>query len=357
MNLPVSPPVLQVQDLSFSYPGRPVFTGWSASFKPGLTWVRGSNGSGESTLLKLLAGALPPLARSARWGWLLPSRPTRHHDAGAGRPCAACTRLTLRAGRHSAAGRAPAHLPHWQRGASIGPSPNTPETSMAKPLFDADALIAQFESATAKQGEQLRKATTEATMSALQGRELTLKNIKDALKTVAEAASTGVAKNALAGAAGLGGMNPEALLDQAVHGMDDALLKAVDANRTALNTLMAQGADLRDKHLSKALGDLEKMEDAMFSAVKTAAAGAGAPMAGAWGPVLEKMQLGGTLSGAKAASTAEEMTEQMQSAIRNTRAASVRAAQALAESYTAMVSGVLVGMQQALQTKPGKGKK
>jgi ABC-type multidrug transport system ATPase subunit len=62
MNVPPSTPVLQVQDLSFSYPGRPVFTGWSADFHAGLTWVRGSNGTGKSTLLKLLAGALPPLA-------------------------------------------------------------------------------------------------------------------------------------------------------------------------------------------------------------------------------------------------------------------------------------------------------
>ncbi len=52
---------LVVQDLSFAYPGRPVFDGWSAQFEPGLTWLRGRNGSGKSTLLKLLAGALPPL--------------------------------------------------------------------------------------------------------------------------------------------------------------------------------------------------------------------------------------------------------------------------------------------------------
>ena len=57
-------PVLQVKDLSFSYPARHVFAGWSASFAPGLNWVRGSNGSGKSTLLKLLAGALPPLLGS-----------------------------------------------------------------------------------------------------------------------------------------------------------------------------------------------------------------------------------------------------------------------------------------------------
>ena len=223
---------------------------------------------------------------------------------------------------------------------------------MAKPMFDADALIAMFESATAKQGEQLRKATSEATLAALQGRELTLKNIRGALKSVAEAASTGAAKNVL------GSIDPEAMLDKAVAGMDDALLKAVDANRTALNTLMAQGADMRDKHMTKALDDLEKMEDAMFGALKKAAAGAGAPMAGAWGPVLEKMQAGGSLAGAKAATTSEELAEQMQGTMRSTRAASVRAAQALAESYTAMVSGVFIGMQEALQSKPaGRGKK
>ena len=215
---------------------------------------------------------------------------------------------------------------------------------MTKQMFDADALIAMFESATTKQGEQLRQATTQATMAALQGRELSLKNIRAALKQVADAASTGVAKNLGAS------VDPEALLDKAVAGMDEALLKAVEANRVALSTLASQGADLREKHLSKALSDLEKMEDTMFAALKKSAAGAGAPMASAWGPILEKMQAGGTLSGAQAATTAEQMTEQMQTTVRSTRAASMRAAQALAESYTAMVSGVLMGMSEALQS-------
>ena len=224
---------------------------------------------------------------------------------------------------------------------------------MSKALFDAEALIAMFESATAKQGEQLRKATTEATMAALQGRELSLKNIRATLKQVADAASTGVAKNVVTG------IDPEAMLDKAVAGMDEALLKAVEANRVALSTLQAQGADLREKHLSKALGDLEKMEDSHFAAVKKAADGAAAPLAGAWGQVLEKMQAGGTLSGAQATVTAEQMAEQMQTAIRSTRAASLRATQAMAESYTAMVSGVLIGMSDALQGGAAKktGKK
>jgi hypothetical protein len=216
---------------------------------------------------------------------------------------------------------------------------------MAKPpMFDAEALIGLFESATARQGEQLRRATTQATLAALQGRELTLKNIRGTLKAVADAASAGAARNVS------DGIEPEALLDKAVAGIDDALLKAVEANRM----------DLRDKHLAKALADLEKMEDTMFDALKKAAAGATAPMAGPWSQVLEKMQAGGTASGAQAALTAEQLTAQFQSAVRSTRAASLRAVQAMAENYAAMASGVLIGMQEAFQsvatTKKGEKK-
>jgi len=222
---------------------------------------------------------------------------------------------------------------------------------MAKPMFDADALIEMFQNASAKQGAQLKQASSQAVLASLQGRELSLKNIRGALKQVAEAASAGVAKNMTAG------VDPEALLEKAVAGMDEAMLKAVEANRTALATLTAQGADLREKHLQKALDDLEKMEDSFFGAIKKAADGAGAPLAGAWGPILEKMQAGGTLSGAQATATAEQLAEQMQTAVRSSRAASMKAAQALAESYTAMVSGVLLGMSEALQAGGAAKKK
>ncbi len=220
---------------------------------------------------------------------------------------------------------------------------------MATALFDADALIEMFEGASARQGAQLQKAASDATLAALHGRELTLKNIRRALEQVAQAAGAGVARNAVAG------IDPGALLDKAVSGMDDALLKAVEANRTALATLMAQGADLREKHLKKALADLEKMEDGLFDAVRKAASGAtalpgaGTPMAAAWAPVLQKMQAGGTLSGTQAAATVEQMAQQMQTAMRSTRAASMKAAQVLAESYSAMVSGVLLGMSDAMR--------
>jgi hypothetical protein len=210
-------------------------------------------------------------------------------------------------------------------------------------MFDQEALIAMFQNASSRSGTQLREATSQATLQALQGRELTLKNIRSALKSVSEAASLGAMQNTR------GGVDPEKLLEKAVSGMDDALLKAVDANRAALQQFLAQGADLREKHLKKALDDLDKFEETMFAALRKTAQGAGAPLAGPWEQVLGRMQAGGTASGAQAAATAEQALQQAQDTLRAGRTASLRAAQALAEGYAAMVSGVLVGMSEALK--------
>ena len=220
---------------------------------------------------------------------------------------------------------------------------------MMKSGIDQQALIDLFANTSAQQTAQLREGVFKATLGALQGRELSLKNIRSVLGTVAQAASTGAAKNPL------GPVNAEALLDNAVSGMDDALLKAVEANRVALQQLVDKGVDLRESQLKKALADLDKFEDALMGTLKKGAAATGDPMAGPWAQVLEKFNLSGTQTGLKASGATEQLTAQMaqmaqmQTALRETRATGLRAAQTLADSYTALVSGVLIGLSDALR--------
>ena len=119
---------------------------------------------------------------------------------------------------------------------------------MIKSGIDQDALIAAFAQASTKQGETLRKTVSEATLKALQGRELTLDNIRKVLKTVTEAASAGAARNPAKG------IDAEEMLGKALTGMDAALLQAVEAQRKALQQFIDQGTQLMDKQMKGALG-------------------------------------------------------------------------------------------------------
>ncbi len=219
---------------------------------------------------------------------------------------------------------------------------------MIKHGIDQDALIKQFSQATAQQGEALRKAVNEATLKALQGRELTLANIKQVLNTVAKAASTGAAGSPLAA------VDVEGLLGKAFAGMDGALGQAVQANRKALQQMVDQGASLRETQLKKAMADIEKMEDALFDAVRKAGAGAagatgpGAALQGPWAQVLGAAQGKATNTGTLASTTIEQLMDSAQQGLRDGRALGVKASQAMLESYSTLVSGVLIGMSDAL---------
>lgn len=214
---------------------------------------------------------------------------------------------------------------------------------MIKAGIDQDAIVKMFSEATAKQGEMLRKGVSEATLKALQGRELTMENIRKVLKTVTTAATAGAAQNVASP------VDVEGMLAKAFAGMDAALLQAVEANRKALQQFVDQGAGLQEKQLKSALANIEKMEDTFFATVTKAAQAASGPMQGPWDQVLSAMKIKGTDTGAQATQTVEQLMAQTQSALREGRTATAKTAQAMLDGYAALVSGVLIGMSEGLQ--------
>jgi hypothetical protein len=213
---------------------------------------------------------------------------------------------------------------------------------MIKAGIDQDALITMFAEASAKQGEALRKAVSAATLRALQGRELTLDNIRKVVRNVAEAASMGIARNQAPQ------VDVEGMLGKALAGIDAALLQAVEANRKALEQFMRGGVSLSEKPLKAALANLEKMEDVFFGAVTKASESAGT-LQGPWQGALDAFRSKGSATGTQAEKTVATLLGQAQTMIRDNRASSMRAAQAMLDSYAALASGILIGMSEGLQ--------
>lgn len=222
---------------------------------------------------------------------------------------------------------------------------------MKMQLIDQKALIQQFAEASTKQGAALRKSVNEATLGALKARELSLTNIKQVLKAVSEATAKGAA------ASPLPLPDVEALLGQALAGVDGALVQAVEANRRALQQLVTQGVAVQESHVKKAMGEIDKLEDSFFAAVDKAMAGVDAPLQGAFGQVMSGFKTDGTQTGARAKDTLAQLSASARDALRDQRAVAVAATQAWLDGYSALVSGVLLGMSEALTPGAAAAKK
>jgi hypothetical protein len=72
------------------------------------------------------------------------------------------------------------------------------------------------------------------------------------VRSIIEGVSLGVGKREL---------KIEKTLSDTVAGMDDALLKVVQASNVALHRLTGEGHDFEDSNLKRALDELEKLED------------------------------------------------------------------------------------------------
>jgi hypothetical protein len=213
-----------------------------------------------------------------------------------------------------------------------------------KAMIDADEMLSQMTAQAVAQGESLRSTVRDLTLQALQSREMSLGQIKAVIGAVTQGVNMGAVQ---------GKLDTDEVFSQALAGMDDALLKVVEASRIALHQITGE-REFSDSHLKKALDDLERLEDEFLAAVKKAAAGAGSPFKSQWGGALEEQMIAGTATGQQVMSMMEQYGAQFQKAARAQRDASFRAAHALSQNFATLVSGVLIGLSEAMQSGGAK---
>lgn len=219
---------------------------------------------------------------------------------------------------------------------------------MTNPAIDVDQVLKSLASQSIKQGSNVRIAVRDLTLKALQQRELTLEQIRKVLRSITEGVTLGVAKRE---------MKVEKALSDTVAGMDDALLKAVQASNVALRRLTGEGCDYEDSNLKQALDELEKLEDELLQSMVQATDTASEKFKAPWGRVLEKARRSGTATGTLAASTIRDYAERAQAAMREQRETGFKTAHLLTQNFATLASGILIGMSEGLGAKPAAARR
>ncbi len=218
---------------------------------------------------------------------------------------------------------------------------------MTNSVVDVDQVLKTLASQSIKQGSNVRAAVRDLTLKALQQRELTLEQIRKVLRSVTEGVSLGVGKREI---------KAEKALSDTVAGMDDALLKAVQASNVALHRLTGKGYDFEDSNLKQALDELEKLEDEFLKSIANATESATEKIKAPWDRVLEKTKLSGTATGTQVASTLRDYAKRAQAAMRAQRETSFKTAHLFTQNFATLASGILIGMSEGLGAKPAAAK-
>ncbi len=219
---------------------------------------------------------------------------------------------------------------------------------MTNSAIDVDQVLKNLASQSMKQGSNVRSAVRNLTLKALQQRELTLDQIGKVLRSVTEGVTLGVAGREI---------KVEKTLLDTVAGMDDALLKAVQASNVALHRLTGEGYDYKDSNLKQALDELEKLEDEFLQSIAQATDTASEKIKAPWGRVLEKTKRSGTATGTQVASTIRDYAQRAQKAMREQRETGFKTAHLLTQNFAILASGILIGMSEGLGAKPAAAKR
>jgi hypothetical protein len=101
--------------------------------------------------------------------------------------------------------------------------------------------------------------------------------------------------------------------------------------------------------VKKGLKELEAFEEKFLDGVKQAAQDASGRTKEQWKSILDNIPRGGTETGAQVKETLSAHAREVQAAMRSSREAGFKVMHALTQNYATLVSGVLIGLSEALE--------
>jgi hypothetical protein len=211
---------------------------------------------------------------------------------------------------------------------------------MKPSTINPDEMLKSMAAQAVKQHEQIRTTIRDLTLKALQMRDRRLEQINSVVRNITAGVNIGV---------GEGKTDTQKTLSDALAGMDDALLKVVEANKVALQKLTDGGASFEESSVKKGLKELEAFEEKFLDGVKQAVQSSSDPIKEQWKSILDNIPRRATETGAQVAETLSVRAREAQVAMRSSREAGLKAMHTMTQNYATLLSGVLIGLSEALE--------
>lgn len=194
-------------------------------------------------------------------------------------------------------------------------------------------------------GVDIRIKVRDLTLQALRSRRLDYDEIKPVITAVSEGISLGAAKHA---------GEVKVALAEGLAGLDEALTKAAEATRLALEELTSQAKDFSTTDLSWALVNLRRLEEEFLDTVGVVAESAAGKIKQEMKELISHARRAGTDTGAKVAETVSTLNNKVSATLHEGKAASKEAAREMSARMASLTSGILAGMADALHEKAEK---
>ncbi|MGE0311704.1 MAG: DUF6781 family protein [Lautropia sp.] len=188
-------------------------------------------------------------------------------------------------------------------------------------------------------GEDVKEAVRRITLSALTRRELDVPAIRRVARSVVSGARLGAADR---------GPDVREALGNAMSGLDEALSRAAEATRLALQEAVGRGETLSGPALKQTLKDVQTLEQLFVDTLRDAARGGRDQVHQILDGLAEHARNSGTAVGAQIRESMADLVVQLAGAGRAGLRAGVKSATTTASTMARLASGVLEGIADSL---------
>ncbi len=209
---------------------------------------------------------------------------------------------------------------------------------LSQPPVSIEDMV-QTARSSVEEGTDIRARVRDLTLHALRDRRFEPEAIKDVLRAMTE----GIRRGAEQRPHGV-----RQALSDALTGLDDAMMKTVEAASFALRELTVKGKDVSEHELKQVLGNIKKMEEDFLSTLRDGADGAGIKVKQEMLDLLSQARQTGTATGTKVAATLNEFASRMTTISLESAKLGFEAARDFSARFALLASGILAGLADAL---------